>query len=95
MRTVILLCAIALLVDLAEDGCLGKAEPVTPPSHGTIFHTCSPGKSSSAESPVLIPPARLPDILQGWQEQSIFAEIESPLIIIKCFLLSSSGGIPL
>ena len=88
-----LLCALALLVDLAEDGCLGKAEPMTPLCPGTISHS-SPGKSGNAESPALIPPARLPDILQVCQNQWILVKIENPLTIFKCFLLSSSGGIP-
>ncbi len=90
-----LLCAIVLLIDLAEDGCLGKAEPITPPFSGKIVHSGSPGKSGSAESPTFIPPARLPDILQGRQNQSSLFENKNPLTIIDCYLLGSSGGLPL
>ncbi len=92
---VVLLCEIVLLIDLAEDGVLGKAQPVSPPCSKTIYQTCSPCKSGHAESPVLIPPAKLPDILQDWQNQTVLVEIESTLRIIECYLLGSSGGMPL
>jgi hypothetical protein len=95
IRTVMLFCAIVLLVDLAEDGYLGKADPIMPPCSGKIFHSCSPGKSGSAESPVLIPPERLPDIFQGWRDQSFLVENENLFTIIDCYLLGSSGGLPL
>ena len=94
-HTIMLLCAIVLLLDLADDGCLGKAQPATPRCPGTISLTSSPGSSGNAEFPVWIPPARLPGILQCWQNQSILVEIEDLLPIIDCYLLGSSGGLPL
>jgi hypothetical protein len=94
-RIVFLICALLLVFDLANDGCIGKAPPPSPRCADKFFLTLSPESSTNTESPLCIPPAGFPDILRSWHTPSLLAEIENPPGKIDYYLLASSGGIPL
>ena len=94
-RILFFICALLLLLDLADDGYFGQAPPLVPQCPGKISFTSSPGGSDNVVSSVWIPPVRLPCILQRGQNQLHLAEVASALAKIDCSLLSSSGGLPL
>ncbi len=94
-QMIILFWVIFLLVDLADDGCFGKAQPTAPLSRGTISQFFSIGSSSNADSTVWNQLPKMLSILNRWQYQSILVESDDHFTVIKSYLLTSSGGIPL
>jgi hypothetical protein len=94
-RILFLLCAILLLADLADDGCLVNPQPAVHRFPGTISFTSSPGSSDKVESRVWIPCSELIGIRQRWQNQSVLVEVNNAPKLIHPYLLGSSGGIPL
>jgi hypothetical protein len=94
-RIFFLICALLLLADLADDGCLGKAQPVAYVFPGIISFTQSPDSSGKVEIQVWIPPTKLIGIRQRWQNQSVLVELHNASPLIHPYLFSSSGGIPL
>ena len=93
-RILLLICALIILADLADDGCFGKARPLTPRCLTKISLTSSPGSSDSVECPAGISPTKFPGIRQPWQNQIILIEVDEIPAIIDHSLLSSSGGLP-
>jgi hypothetical protein len=84
-----------MLADLADDGCFGKARPLTPRCLEKISLTFSPGSSDNVEFPAWISPTKFPGIRQPWQNQLILIEVDEIPPIIDHSFLSSSGGLPL
>jgi hypothetical protein len=84
-----------MLMDLADDGYFGKAPLLVPQCLGTISFIASPSGSGNVVSSVWIPPEKLPFIFQRGQNQLHLAEVACALGKSDCFLLSSSGGLPL
>jgi hypothetical protein len=94
-RILFFICALLLLVDLADDGYFGKAPLLPPQCPGKISFVSSPGGWGNVVALAWIPPERLPCILQRGQNQRHLAEVADALAEIDCFFLSSSGGLPL
>jgi hypothetical protein len=94
-RLLIIICTIFLLLDLADDGYLGKA-PFGPLSSSQQFSSYSEDYNSGK--------AEFPEILQledFWEAprispiHTVTPVFQSILKIINCCHLNSSGGIPL
>ena len=96
MKRIFFLIFILLMVaDLADDGCLGKPQPVAFLCPGTISFTQSPDSLGKVEIQVWIPPTKLIGIHQKWQNQSVLVEVNNASTFIHTYLFSGSGGIPL
>lgn len=94
-RILVLLCALLFLLDLADDGYLGKAPALTPQLPGTVSFFSSPDSSGTIVPQVWLADIALLGALQRWQNQEILVEVEEHLTKIDCYLLGSSGGLPL
>jgi hypothetical protein len=94
-RILLLICALIILADLADDGCFGKARLLTPRCLTNISLSFSPGSSDKVEFPAWISPTKFPGIRQPWQDQLILIELDEIPAIIDHSLFSSSGGLPL
>jgi hypothetical protein len=96
-RVVLLMLVLLLLVDLAEDGCLGKVTFCLPcPSAKTTvtsFHDC-PGSGQSDFGHEVASP-NVPGRSRYGEARSLSLHVPPTLQIIRCCHLSSSGGIPL
>jgi hypothetical protein len=95
-RMVLLILALLLMFDLAEDGCLGKAT-FDLPHHSaktsvTSFHHFDSGQVDFRHEPAS---ADLPGIPRHADTQPVNLRVQPSLQIIYCCYLSSSGGIPL
>jgi hypothetical protein len=95
-RVVLLIMVLFLLVDLAEDGCLGKANFYLPkPSAKTSISSCP--HSGSGHTDFLYEFAST-DLLESFRHSDtklVTLCVPHTLQIIHCCHLSSSGGIPL
>jgi hypothetical protein len=95
-RILLLLCALLLITDLADDGFLGKPPLLGPRSPARTSFASLTGNSGTITPQVWVPLPKLPNILRQWQEQPVLLfELDDILPKIDCPLLSSSGGIPL
>jgi hypothetical protein len=94
-RILFLLCALLLLKDLADDGCLCKATALPPHGPGKFSFTTSPDSSGTIVAQVWLSPGELRGILQRWPNQPVVIEVGNTLAKIDSYLLSSSGGLPL
>jgi hypothetical protein len=95
-RILLILCALLLLADLADDGFLGKPPLLGPRSPARTSFASLTDNSGTIAPHVWLPLPKLPGILWQWQEQPVLlVEIEDILPKIDCYLLASSGGIPL
>lgn len=94
-QILLLLCAFILLLDLADDGCLGKAAPLILNSPGTFTFTSSPDNSGKVETQVWLPPTKLLVISRRLQNRPTLGQIDRDVKIIPPYLFVSSGGIPL
>jgi hypothetical protein len=96
-RLVLLILVLLLMVDLAEDGCLGKATPCLPCSTAktsvTSFHN-HPGSGHSSFQPALSP-TDLSMSLRYGKAQVVTPHLPSTLQKMLCCHLGSSGAIPL
>jgi hypothetical protein len=92
-RILFLICALILLADLADDGCLGKTK--VPQCPGKIPSTSSPHDWGEVDTQVDLPPAKLLGISQLFQFLVTLFEAARGFDGIDFYLLSSSGGIPL
>jgi hypothetical protein len=94
-RVVVFILALLLLIDLAEDGCFGKATFVVPQSSAKTsllapLHDCS-GK---IESPSTLP-SEGGALCHLRRVQRLTFLVQPALKIITCMHTGSSGGIPL
>ena len=95
-RMVLLILALLLMFDLAEDGCLGKAKFDLPyPSAKTSV--TSPHHFDSGQVDFLheLASADLGGSPRHADTQAVTPCVQPTFKIIQCYYLSSSGGIPL
>jgi hypothetical protein len=96
-RVVLLILVLMLLVDLAEDGCLGKVTFCLPcPSAKTTVtssHDC-PGSGQGDFGHELASP-KVPGCSLRGEARPVSLHVPPALQIIHCCHLNSSGGIPL
>jgi hypothetical protein len=94
-RIFFLVCALLLLLDLTDDGYIGKAKYVAPHGQGKYSF------SSSSQNPVkidlqsVISPTKLLGRPHCCKDLLKLIEVFSGFTINGCYLLGSSGGIPL
>lgn len=94
-RILLLICALLLLADLADDGYIGKAPLLAPHCPGTISLTSSPDISDNIAPQVWIPLEKELGLLPPWNKQWALIEAYDFPSIINSHLYSSSGGLPL
>jgi hypothetical protein len=94
-RIVLLILALLLLSDLAEDGCLGKAKYVTPSSSAkTIDISHLHSDSGKVDNHYTLPSAG-GEICPPMEFQPVTLAVQPALKIIIPNHNGSSGGIPL
>jgi predicted small lipoprotein YifL len=96
-RLVLLILVLLLLVDLAEDGCLGKAMLYLPcPSAKTSVTSCHqhPGSGQSDFGHDLASP-KVPGSPRHGEARPVSLQVPPHLQIMHCCHRGSSGGIPL
>jgi hypothetical protein len=95
-RAVLIVCVLALIIDLTQDGALGQVKPVPAPSpHKSSFSQCKPvcsGQVDSQPKSLLSPLPTIPLRDQSWPAKSVGPQ---SLKIIHLSRLGSAGGIPL
>jgi hypothetical protein len=96
-RAVLIICVMALIIDLTQDGALGKASFVPPPaSHKPLI--ASPhqiGASIIDDAPAKAPPATgVRPLCHQLSTYAIIMAQKYPKLICSCHF-SSSGGLPL
>jgi len=95
-RVVCLIVVLFILVDLAEDGCLGKANFYLPdPLAKTSVTSCPDSDSGQTDSRYEFASTNLPTSLRHGDIKPVTLRVLHTLTIIHCCHLSSSGGIPL
>jgi hypothetical protein len=94
-RILLLICALLLLADLADDGYIGKAPRLAPHCPGTISLTSSPDISDNIAPQAWILPGKESGLLQPWNNPWALIEAYDFPSIINSHLYSSSGGLPL
>lgn len=94
-RILLLICVLLLVVDLADDGSLGKLPTCFPRSPGNSDLTISPDSSGKIAAQAWLPLGELRVTLQYFQNQPVLSEVGNTLAKIDCSLLGSSGGLPL
>jgi hypothetical protein len=94
-RILLLIFALLLFADLADDGYIGKAPLLAPQCPGTVSLTSSPGISDNIAPQVWILPEKELGLLQPWNNQWALVEAYGLSSIINSYLYSSSGGLPL
>jgi hypothetical protein len=94
-RILLLIFALLLLADLANDGFIGKAPHLAPLCPGTISSTSSPDSADNIAPQVWIPLEKELGLLQPWNNQWALIEAYDFPSIINSHLCSSSGGLPL
>jgi hypothetical protein len=95
-RAVLIICVLALIIDLTQDGALGQVKFVSTSSpHKSCFSQCKHGCSDQVNSPtesLLVPRQGITLCDQIWLVESA---VPSALKLIHISLLGSAGGIPL
>jgi hypothetical protein len=93
-RILLLLCALLLMADLADDGFLGKVPYLLPHCPGNFSLTTLSGTSCKIASQGWLPLGGVRFIFQRWQTQPVLVEVGDTHAKIDCYLHSSSGGLP-
>jgi hypothetical protein len=93
-RILLLLCAILIIVDLADDGCLGKAPLLAPQYPEQISLTDSLDSSGDIAPQCCLAIEVSPGILKRWQEKLALVYVGNCLINNICYGIGSSGGLP-
>jgi hypothetical protein len=83
------------MLDLADDGCLGKAQFAVPLGQGTYSFTCSPNGLANLDPQVGLPLTNLLDIPQRLPNLPLLLEVDRAISLIDFYFSSSSGGLPL
>jgi len=95
-RFLLLIFALLLMLDLADDGCLGKAKFVSPlsppPASADSSHKT---KSGQGDFWLELPPADSRGNLNHFGTYSVKVSIQHDFIIKYYHHISSSGGLPL
>jgi hypothetical protein len=95
-RSLLLILALLLLMDLAEDGFLGKVNFYVPnPSAKTSIPASPQPDSGKTDFRHELASADLPGNPRQGDAQPVTLRVPTTLQIIHCYHLSSSGGIPL
>jgi hypothetical protein len=93
-RGILLILALLLILDLAEDGCLGKAKLVDSQSSAETSLSSSLLDCSGKVDPADAPPSQGGEISCLKQCQAVIPLVQSALKIIIYNHTGSSGGIP-
>jgi hypothetical protein len=94
-RMVLLILVLLLLVDLAEDGCLGKVNFYLPnPTAKTSVTSSDHPDSGQTDFRHEIASPDLPGSLHHGDSQPVTLRVLPTIQIIHCCHFSSSGGIP-
>jgi hypothetical protein len=92
----LLIFVMVLLIDLGQDGCLGKAVLVPPDfSANTSLASPAPGDAGKIDSHSTLPSPDAREMPSQWQSQPVALRVQPGLKIIACNHTGSSGGIPL
>jgi hypothetical protein len=94
-RILILFCALFLMLDIADDGCLGKGQFAVPYGQTTYSLILSLDSSANIATQVGLPAANLPPIPQEFPNLLALLEVDWAVTLIDFYYLSSSGGLPL
>jgi hypothetical protein len=94
-RILFLVCALLLLVDLADDGYLGKVTYATPYGKGSNSFNLSSKNPDKIDLQFGLPPPKSIGSLHCWQYLLTSIEVGHTFTVSGCHLLSSSGGMPL
>jgi hypothetical protein len=94
-RLLFLMCALLLLVDLADDGYIGKVKYVPPYGQGANSFNLSSQHPDKIDLQFGLPPPKWPCSLHCWQYLVKSIEVGRAFTVSGCHLLSSSGGMPL
>jgi hypothetical protein len=94
-RLIFLICAVVLLFDLADDGCLGKIKFVA--SHNTAkCSVASPNPTSgNSHFQVALAPENGRDLRQEFSAQPAAVAVTPSCKINHPYHFGSSGGLPL
>lgn len=94
-RLIFLIVAVALLFDLADDGCLGKVKCVGP--HNTAkASVASPNPASGTSyAQAALPPENGRDVPREFNGQPAAVAVVPSVIINDPYRFGSSGGLPL
>ena len=94
-RVLLLISALLLLVDLADDGYLGKVNYVFAYGQGASSYNSPSQKNNKIDLQLGLPPPESPGSPHCRQYQAKLFKVTHFLSIKGYYLLSSSGGIPL
>jgi hypothetical protein len=94
-RVLLLICALLLLIDLADDGYLGKVNYVFPHGQGAGSFDSPSQKNNKIDFQFGLPPPKSSGSPHCWQYLTKSVEVTQSAIINDDYLLSSAGGIPL
>jgi hypothetical protein len=95
-RGIVLIVMLLLLIDLGQDGCLGKAVLVPPDSSAPTSLTSPPQyEAGKVDSHYKLSLAKSGSTSGWWQFQPLSLRVQPALKIITCCHTTSSGGIPL
>jgi hypothetical protein len=96
-RTVLLILVLLLMIDLAEDGCLGNVKVYLPHPSSKTFVTSSHNHLDSAKTDLRheLSFKDLPRSPCPGNARPVTLHLPPTLQIMHCCHLSSSGGIPL
>jgi len=94
-RLTFLICAVVLLLDLADDGCLGKVKFVAPQHAAKCSVDSSGHNSGKVHSPGALSPEHLQEFRYDFDGQMASVRVVPSFKINDFYLFGSSGGIPL
>ena len=95
-RVVLLILVLMLLIDLADDGCIGKANFYLPaPSTEISVTSCPYSDSGHTDFSYEFASTDFPESFKHGDTKPVTLRVLHILQIIHCCHLSSSGGIPL
>jgi hypothetical protein len=95
-RGIVLIVLLLLLIDMGQDGCLGKA-PLVPCDFSAHTSLTSPPQyeAGKVDSHHKLSLANSRGLSGWWQFQPLSLRVQPALKIITCCHTTSSGGIPL
>jgi hypothetical protein len=94
-RLIFLLCAVVLLLDLADDGCLGKVKLVSSHNAAKCSVTSCDHNSGKIDPQFVLPPAKLREYGREFIDRQVSGGIGHNIELDDFCYFGSSGGIPL